>query len=141
VIVFPDEGEVWLLQRMLKQPNPLTDPFRLRLFTNNYTPVKDSVLADFVQPAVSGYGTIDLPPSGWTDAQSSAGIAQSVWSAGFLGFTVSSGSASIYGYFVADPDSNFCLWAERFLTAPLPLAVLTPVFVLPVVRMLSQFQP
>ena len=138
-VIVPNEGLQWLLTRMLKQPNPLTDPFRLRLFQNNYTPVHGSVLADFTQCTAAGYTSKNLAPSGWIDALPSGDAAMSYWAAGILTFTASAGSQNTFGYYVTDPDGNFCLWAERWPVAPQPLAPATPVQVLPSLRMLSLF--
>lgn len=86
----------------------------LRLFTNNYTPVDTSVTGDFTEASGGGYAEITLSRGSWTVTvghdPSDATYAQQTFT--FTGPLA--GSASVYGYFVADAD-DVTIFAETFV--------------------------
>lgn len=90
----------------------------LRLFTNNVTPGKSSVLSDFTETTTSGYAPYTMSGSSWTTT-SSGGVNSAVYSEHTFSFTT---GATIYGYYVTTIEAiPKLLWVERFSTAPYTL--------------------
>lgn len=137
-IVVPDEGEIYLLDVLLREPTP--DPFVLRLFCNDYHPHRESILADFTQASYSGYSPVGLSRGTWTAAVTSGGYAISTYGTAFLQFLPASGGETVYGYYVTDADETVCLWAQR-LDASVEITPTTPLLLLPLLRLRSEVQP
>lgn len=91
----------------------------LRLFTNNLTPGKNSVIADITEAtAPTGYAPITLVGSSWTTT-SSGGVNSAVYSRQIFPFTT---GVTVYGYYVTTIEGTpRLLWVERFSTAPYTL--------------------
>lgn len=140
MIVVPNEGELWLLDLLLRETVPSTLKFVLRLYRNDWTPEKDSVRADASEATFAGYLPVEMDRAAWTAAQLVGGEAQSTYGTLYQQWLASSGNQLIYGYFVTDEDDNFILWAERFVTA-VNVSAVTPVVMMPVLRLHSEFQP
>ena len=86
----------------------------LKLFVNNQTPGKTTVITDFTEATgVAGYNPITLLGSNWTTT-TSGGINSAVYSQETFTFTT---GVNVYGYYITDLSNNL-LWAERFSTAP-----------------------
>ncbi len=77
----PNEGEKLLMQWALKDSTGMPDlnamglerqhsmpDLKLRLFSNDYTPVDTSDSTDFTEAAFTGYAATTLNRSGWDDA-------------------------------------------------------------------------
>jgi hypothetical protein len=120
-IVFPDLGEVYLLRRLVA-PDPIEDirPWHLRLYKNNYTPNRVSLIGAFTECDFDGYAAKDMTLADWQAIQLADGIAIAQWGAGFSSWIADSGSQNVYGYYVTDPDDTLCILAERF-DAPFPV--------------------
>jgi len=109
--VIPDEG-MKLFQDKLNGVSALA--FQLRLYQNNYTPIKSSVFADFTLATFSGYTSQTLTFGAGTVA---ANISTAVASA--ITFTRSIGATSntIYGWFLVDSVSSK-VFAANLLPTP-----------------------
>ena len=62
----PDEGEIPLLRWLVSTGTSPAEDLWLRLFSNDYTPARNSTLADYVTASFGGY--VDKPiarASGW----------------------------------------------------------------------------
>lgn len=140
-LVVPDLGEVELLRRMLRPETGDADTLKLKLYKNNYTPVKASVLANFTECDFDGYAAADLDPANWDGPTSTAGVAVTVNSAGATTWYATSGSQNAYGYYVTNHDGSVVLWAERFPSAPLTISTTIPALVVPVMQLHSESQP
>jgi hypothetical protein len=114
-IVVSNLGEAFLLQRLLGRElyDPL-EPYRARLFTNNYTPTRDVELADVTEAAFPGYAPIDLYAPDWTDPIDVNGAAVSWYTMAPVVWQALSGSTWCYGYYVTDWANAVLLWAARF---------------------------
>lgn len=117
-LIVTNVGEVYLLRRTLRPEPGDANPFILGLYTNAPTLHGGTVLADLVPANFPGYAPKELDPQNWSTPQLVVGIAQSQYGGAFQTWAALSGSQFITGYYVADYDANFLIWAE-----PFPLAV------------------
>ena len=115
MIVFPDPGEVYLLRRTVA-PDPVEDirPWTLRLFKNNYSPNRVSMIGAFEDCDFDGYAPRVMDQADWQAVYLADGIAVAQWGAGLQSWIADSGSQVVYGYYVTDPDDTLCILAERF---------------------------
>lgn len=99
--------------------NYVRNTIALKLYSNNYTPVEASTLANFTEVSGGGYADIDLASGSW------------VWTPGdptvgeypeqefvFTGATTAPGT--IYGYYLVDQTTGLYIGGERFAGAILP---------------------
>jgi len=130
---------IWPLTGLIsKLDEILTISYTMHLYKNNYTPVIGSDVPDFLQADFSGYTFVSL--TGWTPAAFDT-IARAISHANQAQFTHNGGGVanSIYGYYVLDPGINL-MWAERFTTAPITMALIGDTFgVVPYVTTRSEF--
>jgi hypothetical protein len=95
-----------------------TADLKLKLFSNNYTPIKTSDVTDFTEVAGGGYAEITLDKDEWTITPldvSTATQAEKTFT--FTGATSAPGT--VYGYYVVDAG-GVLLWAERFSAIVVP---------------------
>ncbi|MBA7586569.1 hypothetical protein ES695_00105 [Candidatus Atribacteria bacterium 1244-E10-H5-B2] len=111
-LVVPDVGEVLLLSYALNKV-AATD-VKLKLFTNDYTPVEGSVVANFTEAVAAGYTAIELAGASWT-IESDGGVTTATYAQQTFTFTAASTN---YGYYITNNDGSQVLWAERFSDAP-----------------------
>jgi hypothetical protein len=112
--VVSNAGELWFLRRQLAlaSADP-ADPV-LHVFSNNYTPNRDTVLADLVESAWPGYAPVTLLPATWTEPETVAGAAVSWYGSGVVTIPATTGLASAWGGFVTDLAGALLLWSWRF---------------------------
>jgi hypothetical protein len=116
-LVTMNEGELELLDKMLKDALSTDEGYSLKLFKNDYTPVAASTGSSFTEADFTNYAAKSLTRAGWgaasTDGNGAAsatyGSAQT-WTCGATGNTV-------YGYYVVAATSAKVLWAERLSSA------------------------
>lgn len=77
--------------------------WKVRLFSNDYTPVDGSVISDFTESTFVGYSA---PTPSWTEGTDTNGNAILTSNTLSYTFTPSSGSALAYGYFMTDPNQT-----------------------------------
>jgi len=111
-LLVPDVGEVIMLSRILNKA--ATGDVKLKLYSNNYTPVEGSAIASFTECTASGYAAKTLAGATWT-ITTSAGTTQAVYAEQTFTFTA---AQTVYGYFVTDTAGTGLLWAELFTGAP-----------------------
>jgi len=111
-LLVPDVGEVLLLSYALNKV-AATD-VKIKLFTNDYTPVEGSVVADFTEATAAGYAAIALTGASWT-ITTTTGVTTATYAQQTFTFTAASTN---YGYYVTNNDGSQVLWAERFSDAP-----------------------
>jgi len=112
-LLVPDVGEVLLLSYSLNKIAP-GDSVKLKLFTNDYTPVEGSVVGDFTEADTAGYTAIDLAKADWT-VETATGTTTAAQPQKTFTLT---GAGSHYGYYITDIAGTGLLWAERFTDAP-----------------------
>lgn len=139
-IVVPDLGERVLLRRMLTPESADSDPLYLRLYSNDYTPHRESLLADLTEATFSGYAPVALDPADWSAPVTTGGVAQTVHGPGVYSWVASSGTQDVYGYYVTDETDSYLLWAERY-PSPVAVSATVPAVVFSLMRLRSIFQP
>lgn len=111
-LLVPDVGEVLLLSYALNKVEPTE--VKLKLYTNDYTPVEGSVVGNFTEATAAGYAAIVLAGASWTIA-TSVGVTTAEYAQ--QTFTLTAASTN-YGYYITNNDGSQVLWAERFSDAP-----------------------
>jgi hypothetical protein len=117
-LVVPDEGEIQLLQKMLKNALSTDETYLLKLYRVDYTPISTTAKGSFTEANFTGYAARTLTRALWSAAitnsssagEASYGTSPSSWTCGTTGNT-------IYGYWVEGTTSAKVLWAERFSTS------------------------
>lgn len=115
-LVTPDEGELELLDKMLKDALSVDEGYTLKLYKNDYTPIQTSTGTDFTVADFTNYVDKTLTRTGWGAASTVSNKAsatygtQQSWTCGATGNT-------IYGYYILGASSGKVLWAERFSSA------------------------
>lgn len=109
VIKVTDNGEKTLIDWML---NSTGTNIVLRLYKNDYTPVFNSIAANFTQADFTGYASVTLTRGNWnTPVTNVLGAAEIQYNTDVSWTTTT--SQSVYGYYVTDLSGNV-LFAERF---------------------------
>lgn len=117
-LVVPNEGELELLDKMIKDALSSDEDYILKLFQNNYTPDADAASGSFTEASFTNYAAKTLARTTWNAAvtngsgrgETSYGASPQAWTCGASGNTV-------YGYWVEGASSAKVLWAERFGTS------------------------
>lgn len=115
-IVFANAGEVIALKNIVNNTAPQN--LVLKLYSNNKTPAKTDVAADYTEVSGFGYSSVTLTPANFTFTPgdpSSAAYPQ-------LTFTFSGAAGFIYGYYVTQATSGLLIFANRFTNAPIQIA-------------------
>lgn len=115
-IVFANAGEVIALRNIVNNTAPQN--LVLKLYSNNKTPAKTDVAADYTEVSGFGYSSVTLTPANFTFTAgdpSTAAYPQ-------ITFTFSGAAGFIYGYFVVQATSGSLIFANRFTNAPIQIA-------------------
>ena len=111
------QGELQLLDKMLKDALSTDENYILMLFKNNYTPDQDDDDGSFTEADFTDYAARTLTRALWnasqvnsTKAESSYGTSPASWTCGATGNT-------IFGYWMEGATSSDVLWAEKFATS------------------------
>lgn len=83
---------------------------KLRLFTNNHTPVATDTLATFTQCTLAGYADVGVAPLTWTGS-SAGGVATYTYPTITFTFSAYAGGTTIYGAVLYDSTSGKALFA------------------------------
>lgn len=114
-IVIPSEGQIEILKRVL-YGNAGAENLSLRLFSNNYTPVVGSVLANFTEATFTGYAAITLTSSQsggtWAVPTNSSSLSQSTY--GTTATWTATTDQTIYGWYLVGVSSNKVYAAQAF---------------------------
>lgn len=113
----PNEGELELLDKMMKDALTADENYYLKLYQNDKTPADADSSGSYTVATFTGYATRTLSRAGWNTAitngsnkaETSYGSTPQSWTCGATGNT-------IYGYWVEGASSAKVLWAERFAT-------------------------
>ena len=125
--IHPDASLVELLARMAAAD------FHYHLYTNNFTPDRDTVLGDLTEQGVGdGYAIVTVAAADFTASGVVAHHGSIVASP--IAFTVAAagGPWTIYGYFVTDTGDAELLACGLFDAAPLTVAEFESVLVTPI---------
>ena len=108
-----DAGEVLLLKYMLNYT--ASDNCKLRLYTNNTTPVEADTTVNYTESSAAGYALATLTGTSWT-VSTTSNVTTAVYAERTFSYST---SETAYGYYVTNNAGNTVLWAERFTGAPL----------------------
>ncbi len=111
-LVAPSQGKEIMVGAFVNKTAPTN--LKLKLFKNDLTPAKATVIGDFTESDIAGYAAKDLTGTNWTVATNGGdtlgSYAEQTWT-----FT---GAGSIYGYYITNNDGSKVVWAERYTDAP-----------------------
>lgn len=111
-LLVPSAGEVVMFNNLLNIVAPQT--LKLKLYTNNHTPIEADTEADYTEASGNGYANISLTPGTWVVTPgnpSTAAYPQQT-------FTFTGNLGNVYGYWVAQTTSGKIMWAELFTDGP-----------------------
>lgn len=111
----PDAGENLILEMIVNKT--AAQNLSLRLYKSNTTPADSDTAGTYTEADFGGYAAITLSGASWNSAASGS-IAYSAQQT----FTLSSGSNSIYGYYITQAVSGVILLSERDPSAPFSMA-------------------
>ena len=112
------EGELQLLDKMLKDALSTDEDYILRLFQNNYSPDEDDATTSFTVANFTGYALRTLTRALWNAAAVSTSKAESSYNTSPESWTCGATGNTVYGYWVEGNNGpNDVLWSERFATA------------------------
>ena len=133
--VFPQEGQVASINRLLGVSGALSQTWSLRLYSNDRTPAKTDVYANYTQVTGGGYGAHDIVMADFTvtPGNPSQALYDDFVNFSFSGATDSPGT--IYGYYIVDATNNILICAERFTVAPFTPSAGSLVRVRPIVKL------
>lgn len=132
-VVVPNEGQLVLLSKMLKDALAVDEDYLLKLFSNAVTPDVNTTISTFTEANFPGYAPLTLTRAGWSTDSIAFGKAQITYP--IQSFFCTGGTVQlIYGHFFLSSTSQKVLWAESYTVpvAMVPNAILniSPVFTL-----------
>ena len=112
-LLVPDTAQTYILNLLLNQN------LKLKLYSNNVTPVTTDTLASLTEVSGGGYAEITLTFANWTVTigPPAVGVYNSFQDFDFTGAT--GGPGTVYGYYITNNAEDLLLWVERFPTVPL----------------------
>ncbi len=123
-LVVPNTADILMLQyivNMIAQDGgaaPVGGERLLRLYTNNLTPGKNTVIGDITEATEAGYAAITLAGASWTTT-SILGVNSATYSEQTFTFTA---AVTAYGYYITTTEvTPNLLWVERFSDGPYTL--------------------
>lgn len=113
MMLLPNEGITYLLDKMLHNPLVTDESMLLDLYNNNYTPVPGSSGSNFTVASFTGYTQVTLTRSGWGTSSLVGNKAVSTYTTNPITWTVTGTSTdTIYGYLVRGATSGKVYFAE-----------------------------
>jgi hypothetical protein len=105
-VMTPDLGADQILKAYFNNSWPASKNLKLKLYSNNYTPVQGSALGNFTEVTGGGYAGISLTNGSWTitpanDPSDAVYAEQTFTFTGAIG-----GSGIVYGYYLEDNDGS-----------------------------------
>lgn len=122
-LVAPNTADIQILKYIVNyigtdgQTPPSGGNRKLKLFTNNLTPGKSTVIGDITEANQAGYLAITLTGTSWT-FDSTNGINSASYAQQTFTFTE---AVTAYGYYLTT-QANDLLWIERFSDGPYVLS-------------------
>lgn len=131
--LIPNEGLSLTLSELLGRETIITVvPWKLILWTNDYTPVAATTLANLVEATFGGYGRANLDRNLWGAPVVSGGCALSEWGDGPVEYIVSGPPyETIRGCAYLDTSYNVLRFVQRFDSADIKTVELGAVYKVP----------
>lgn len=109
-LIVPDAAKIPWMKIWTGEKAPVT--LTIKLFRNDYVPVKGTVLGSLTEATFTGYASIDLTNPVTQPALDGTDRAWVLWD--LVSWTKAGATGNtIYGYWVEDDDGNL-LYVERF---------------------------
>ena len=116
-LIVPNQGEIELLDKCLRDALSVDENTILKLYTNNYTPDANTAPGSFTEAAFTNYAARTLTRANWNAAVTTSGKAESSYGSSAQSWTCGATGATCYGYWCEGATSAKVLWAEKFATA------------------------
>lgn len=116
-LVTPNEGELELLDKMLKDALTTDENYILKLYKTDYTPINATSQGLMTEADFTNYAARTLTRANWAAAAVVSNKAESSYGTTPRSWTCGSTGNTIFGYWVLAATSNKVLWAEKFATA------------------------
>lgn len=116
-LVVPDQGELELLDKMLKDALSTNENYILKLYKNDVTPTNVFAPGSFTEADFTNYAARTLSRATWNAAVTVSGKAESSYGTSPQSWTCGASGNTVYGYWVEGAASAKVLWAERFSTS------------------------
>jgi hypothetical protein len=116
-VVVPSEGELELLDKMIRDALSVNEDYILKLYQNNYTPADTATVSSFTEANFTNYAAKTLTRASWNAATLVGGKAQTSYGSSPQNWTCGTTGNTIYGYWMQGASSNKVLWVERFAVA------------------------
>jgi hypothetical protein len=130
-IIYPDNELVYL---SLNGVGANGVYYHLR--ANSYTPTLSDTLSNYTEVNLVGYAAINIPLASWNITQ--VANHQAIVQAPAISFTCTTGSATVYGYYVTDYSNTYLLLTTNVST-PYTLTATTPVVITPILGSYSEY--
>lgn len=112
-VVVPNAAEDVMLQNIVNKTAPQN--WRLKLYTNDYTPVAGSTEANFTEANFTGYAAITLTGASWSIVAGSP--TQATYAEQTFTSTADQSAQTVYGVYAVQQTSGKIMFAERFASA------------------------
>jgi hypothetical protein len=117
-LVVSNEGEIQLLQKMLKVALSTDENYILKLYRADKTPAAADASGSFTEANFTAYAARTLTRANWSNAVTNgSGAAEVSYGTTAQSWTCGTTGNTIYGYWVEGATSSKVLWAERFGTS------------------------
>jgi len=130
----PQEGELELLDKMIRDHLSTDEKYILRLYRVDHTPGDSDTTANYTEANFTDYAEVTLNRGTDWNAATTNGTKAEIQLASQQSWTSGTTGNTIFGYYVVGGTSNKLLWAEKFGTprvlADQDVLNLTPKFTL-----------
>lgn len=116
-LIVPDQGELELLDKCLKDALSVDENYILKLYKNDYTPASTTAPGSFTEADFTAYAARTLTRTTWNAAVTVSGAAESSYGSTPQSWTCGASGNTVYGYWVEAATSAKVLWGERFGTS------------------------
>lgn len=110
------EGELELLDKMIKDHLSTDEKYILRLYRVDHTPANADTTANYTEANFTDYAEVTLNRGTDWNAATTNGTKAEIEAASQTSWTSGTTGNTIFGYYVVGGTSNKLLWAEKFGT-------------------------
>lgn len=114
LMVIPNEGKTWFLQKALKTRGGADTNYAISLFQNDETVDDDSTAVDFVTATFAGYNNVGFDSPDWDDAIEALNLGISVLNFDPHFDSTDATPQTVYGWILIDADDDIVLCGQNF---------------------------
>lgn len=116
LMVIPNEGKLKWLENAIPIEASISEPWWVRLYANDYTPVDGSTGVNFTEATFTGYAAVELLPELFSAPVLVGNVARADYPAS-PSYSCTGGSPqTVYGWFMVGQVSGIVYAAQRFDT-------------------------